>query len=112
MVSAPPPPLPAPTAPPLPFRFVGEFVLPTETQIFLARGDDTFQVNEGETISDEYRVESLKADEIVLLHLASGVHQTVRFTLSGQENIAQTAQAPIPSATPVAPALSVIRTNQ
>jgi hypothetical protein len=93
-------------------------VLPTETQIFLARGDDTFRVNEGETIGDEYRVESLKADEIVLLHLASGVRQTVQFTLSGRENeaitqnITQTAQAPIPPAAPVAPAASVIRTGR
>jgi hypothetical protein len=79
----PPPPAvasapPAPAPPPLPYRFAGEFVLPTETQAFLAKGDDVFQVREGETIDGDYRVESLKAGELVLLHLASGVRQTMR----------------------------------
>src|SRR5690348_4010760 len=53
-VSAPPQ---APVAPPLPFRLVGVFVLPTESRAFLARGDDVFQVREGGTIGGEYKVE-------------------------------------------------------
>jgi len=104
-----PPPLPAfvsappqvPVAPPLPYRFVGEIVLPTETWAFLARGDETFRVREGGTISGEYKVESMKADELVLLHLASGVHQTARLASPGGENPGtgpQTVQAPADSA--------------
>src|SRR6266571_822518 len=104
-----PPPLPAfvsaqpqgPVAPPLPYRFVGEIVLPTETWAFLARGDDVFRVREGGTIGGEYKVESVKADELVLLHLASGVHQTARLASSGGENpgtAPQTVQAPADSA--------------
>jgi len=104
-----PPPLPAfvsaqpqgPVAPPLPYRFVGEIVLPTETWAFLARGDDVFRVREGGTIGGEYKVESVKADELVLLHLASGVHQTARLASPGGENPGtgpQIAQAPADSA--------------
>jgi len=104
-----PPPLPAfvsappqgPVAPPLPYRFVGEIVLPTETWAFLARGDDVFRVREGGTIGGEYKVESVKADELVLLHLASGVHQTARLASPGGENPGtgpQTVQAPADSA--------------
>src|SRR6266581_3892624 len=104
-----PPPLPAfvsaqpqgPVAPPLPYRFVGEIVLPTETWAFLARGDDVFRVREGGTIGGEYKVESVKADELVLLHLASGVHQTARLASPGGENpgtAPQTVQAPADSA--------------
>src|SRR5712691_4741677 len=104
-----PPPLPAfvsappqgPVAPPLPYRFVGEIVLPTETWAFLARGDDVFRVREGGTIGGEYKVESVKADELVLLHLASGAHQTTRLASPGGENPgtgSQTVQAPADSA--------------
>jgi len=97
-VSAPPQ---VPVAPPLPYRFVGEIVLPTEAWAFLARGDETFRVREGGTISGEYKVESVKADELVLLHLASGVHQTARLASPGGENPGtgpQTVQAPADSA--------------
>ena len=90
-----------PVAPPLPYRFVGEIVLPTETWAFLARGDDVFRVREGGTIGGEYKVESVKADELVLLHLASGVHQTARLASPGGENPGtgpQTVQAPADSA--------------
>jgi len=81
-VSAPPQ---VPVAPPLPYRFVGEIVLPTETWAFLARGDAVFQVREGGTIGGEYKVESVKADELVLLHLASGVRQVARSASPGGE---------------------------
>jgi len=97
----PAPPAAAPVAPPLPYRFVGKIVLPTETWVFLARGDDTFRVREGGTIGGEYKVESVKADELVLLHLASGVHQTARLASPGGENPGtgpQIAQAPADSA--------------
>src|SRR6266705_6020793 len=90
-----------PVAPPLPYRFVGEIVLPTETWAFLARGDETFRVREGGTISGEYKVESVKADELVLLHLASGVHQTARLASPGGAipgTGPQTVQAPADSA--------------
>jgi hypothetical protein len=80
-VAAPPP---APIAPPLPYRYVGELVLPTGTQVFLARGDDTFRVSEGQTLDGEYRVESVKPGELVFVHLATGQQQTMRFSLPGE----------------------------
>src|SRR6266568_6903384 len=92
-------PPPAPVAPPLPY--VGEIVLPTESWACLARENDVFRVREGGTIGGEYKVESVKADELVLLHLASGVHQTARLASPGGENPGtgpQTVQAPADSA--------------
>ena len=81
--------------------YVGEIVLPTESWAFLARENDVFRVREGGTIGGEYKVESVKADELVLLHLASGVHQTARLASPGGENPGtdpQTVQAPADSA--------------
>lgn len=80
---------PAPVAPPLPYRYVGELVLPAGTQVFLARGDDTFRVSEGQTLDGEYRVESLKPGEMVFVHLATGQQQTMRFSLPGEDTDAQ-----------------------
>lgn len=109
-----PAPAPPPTAPPMPYRYVGELVLPTGTQVFLARGDDTFKVSEGETIDGEYRVVSLKPGEVVFLHLASGQQQTMRLNLPGEDSDAaaraivrssQPLAVPTASATPAAPPL-------
>jgi hypothetical protein len=101
---------PPPSAPPLPYRYVGELVLPTGTQVFLARGDDTFRVSEGQTLDGEYRVESLKPGEMVFVHLPSGQQQTMKFSLPGEgsEALVRSAGGPTapaaqrpPPATPV-----------
>jgi len=78
-----------PVAPPLPYRYVGELVLPTGTQVYLARGDDTFRVSEGQTLDAEYRIESVKPGEMVFVHLATGQQQTMRFSLPGEDTDAQ-----------------------
>jgi hypothetical protein len=81
---APPPPTVAPP-PPLPYRFAGEFRAPTGRQVFLARGDEIFTVQQGDTLDGEYKVESLKAGELVFLHLASGTRQSLQFGAPGEE---------------------------
>jgi hypothetical protein len=75
---------PRPVAPPLPYRYVGELVLPTGTEVFLARGDDTFRVSEGQTLDGEYRVQSLKPGEMVFVHLPSGQQQTMKLSVPGE----------------------------
>lgn len=95
---------PAPVvAPPLPYRFVGQFRTPDATQTFLAKGDDTFPIREGETLDGQYRVESVGANDLVLLHLASNTRQTLQFGLPGDDlknNAVQVAQAPAGRAAP------------
>jgi cohesin domain-containing protein len=109
-------PSPPPAAPPLPYRYVGELVLPNGTQVFLARGDDTFRVSEGQTLDGEYRVESVKPGEMVFVHLPTGQQQMMRFSLPGEDTDAQArailrsagapatarAAAPVPPPAPVA----------
>jgi hypothetical protein len=89
-----------PVAPPLPYRYVGELVLPTGTQVFLARGDDTFRVSEGQTLDGEYRVQSLKSGEMVFVHLATGQQQTMKFSLPGEGSDALVRAAGGPPASP------------
>src|SRR5262245_25025040 len=42
-------PPPAPVAPPLPFRFAGQFYRGSEAEVYLGKGEDIFPVKEGDT---------------------------------------------------------------
>src|SRR5579864_1181526 len=68
-----------PVVPPLPYRFAGQLYLNSGIQVFLARGDETIQVKEGDTIEDQYRVESIDTSRITLVHIASGTRQVMDF---------------------------------
>lgn len=81
-VAAPPPAPVAPSAPPLPYTFVG--LLETDGQqptAFVARGDTLLMVAAGDTLEDKtYRVDSLSADKLVLTYLPLGIAQTLLIT--------------------------------
>lgn len=66
-----------PVAPPNPYRFAGELRQPGATRRSLARGDDILEVKPGDVLDDGYRVDAVEGHEVVLLHLASGLRQTV-----------------------------------
>ncbi len=72
-------PPPAPVAPPLPFRFAGQYLLGAEMQVFLGKGDDVFPVKAGDTLEGQYNVESITDTEVTFVHLATGTRQTIEF---------------------------------
>jgi hypothetical protein len=79
---APPPvinlPPPAPTAPPLPFRFVG--VIEDKSgppAAFLAKGEALHIVRVGDVVENTYRVESFSPSRIVLTYLPLGQEQSL-----------------------------------
>lgn len=77
--AAPPPPPPAPTAPALPYAYLGRVEAPDEkTVVYLARGDRMVTATEGEVIDQIYRVESLGESEIVLTFMPLGQKQILR----------------------------------
>ena len=67
-------------APPNPYRFAGEVRQSGSARRFLVRGNDIFEVSEGDVLSDGYRVETVTENEIVLLHLGTGLRQTLAQT--------------------------------
>ena len=75
----PPPPPPAPTAPKLPFSFIGMVERGTAApQAYLAKGDALLIVSAGEVIDNNtYRVESLTPNAVVLTYLPLGIPQTL-----------------------------------
>jgi len=68
-----------PQAPPLPFTFVGLLEQgATRTQAFLAKGDALLVVAEGDMLdSNTYRVESVSAQQIVVMYLPLSTPQTI-----------------------------------
>jgi len=98
-VAAPPP--PAPVAPPLPFRFAGQFYRDSGTEFFVAKGEEIFPVKEGDTLDGEYKVEAVAASEVRFLHIPTGTRQTLQFSALKEEDV-------IPKAGPAgkAPALA------
>ena len=67
-------------APPNPYRFAGEVRQSGSARRFLVRGNDILEVSEGDVLSDGYRVETVTANEVVLLHLGTGLRQTLAQT--------------------------------
>lgn len=65
----PPPPPPPPSAPPLPFTYIGKSLQDGVWQIYLARGDRTYLVQDGETIDGTYRVDAIRPPVLTLTYL-------------------------------------------
>lgn len=70
----PPPPAPAPapappSAPPLPFTFIGKSLQDGVWEIYLARGERTHLVRENTVIDGMYRVDAIKPPVLTLTYL-------------------------------------------
>jgi Cohesin domain len=78
----------APTAPPLPFRFAGQFYRDSGTEVYLARGEEIFPVKEGDTLDGQYKVEAVTGSEVRFLHVPSGTAQTMQFSALKEQDVA------------------------
>jgi len=89
----PPPPLPVsaieaapalappPTAPPVPFRFVGLIEEKSaKPAAFIAKGDALFVVHVGDVVENTYRVESFDSAQVVVTYLPLQQRQTIEVT--------------------------------
>ena len=95
---------PDPVAPPLPFRFAGQFHRESGIEVYVARGEDIFPVKEGDILDGQYKVDSVRATEVSFVHLPSGERQTMQFSaLKEQELTAQGGPPP-----PRAPASAAV----
>ncbi|OJA87108.1 hypothetical protein [Burkholderia ubonensis] len=76
-------PLPAarpapPTAPPVPFTYVGELDAKADKpQVFLSNGDQLLIVSPGDVIDGQYRVDAVSASNVVLTYLPLNQTQVV-----------------------------------
>jgi hypothetical protein len=89
-------------APP-PFAYVGTVDQGSERYAVLtARDQSVLLVRAGETINNEYRVQSIAGERLLLVNLASGMVQVLALALPGSSGV-QAAQEPaiaLPSSAP------------
>ena len=68
---------PSPTAPPLPFTYMGKLMSDGDLAVFLVQGERNLIVHEGDTIDSLYRVERIAEGDITLLFLPLNQLQTM-----------------------------------
>ena len=64
----PPPPPPKPTAPPLPFQYLGHDVVDGDSRYFLARRDKYLTARIGDTLESQYRLEKAEGSRLVFVY--------------------------------------------
>jgi hypothetical protein len=80
--SAPPP---APTAPPLQFKYAGKAIVDNETWIFLSQAGENLIAKLGGKINDKYRLDSINDDAITMTYLPLNTKQilTINTKMAG-----------------------------
>lgn len=76
-VASAPLPVAAPSAPPLPFQFIGKLDDRNDVQVFLQNGEKLYVVRSGDVIDDTYRIEGISATEMNLVYLPLHLSQTL-----------------------------------
>ena len=79
-----------PTAPPLPFRYLGKMIEDGELAVFLARGDESFSLkaeaatpgkkqpkSRGQKLDEEYRVDKVTENRVTFTYLPLKIQQTL-----------------------------------
>jgi len=77
-----PPPVPkirpTPSAPPLPFIFIGKMKEGDRATVFLEKQNRIYLVHEGDAIDGNYRVDTIKAPLMTLTYLPLDIKQTLQ----------------------------------
>jgi hypothetical protein len=68
---------PKPTAPPLPYSYVGQMEGKEGFLVFLARGNDLLSVKPGEQLGTDYRLETVSPEQITFVYIPLGERQTL-----------------------------------
>jgi len=66
-----------PTAPPLPFQFVGRLDDRSDLQVFLQNGEKIYVVRKGDVIDETWRIEGISEMELSLVYLPLHLSQTL-----------------------------------
>lgn len=68
---------PAPVAPPLPFVYLARIIDGDQTKLFVARGDEPYLVEPGQTIAGQYKIERVAADAVTFIYLPLRTRQVL-----------------------------------
>jgi len=67
----------APTAPPLPFQYLGKFVDGDKTTVYVIRGGEHYSVEAGQTIEKQYRIDRITDTAVTFTYLPLGTRQVL-----------------------------------
>ena len=67
----------APSAPPMPFQFVGRLDDRTDLQVFLQNGEKIYVVRKGDVIDETWRIEGISDVELSFVYLPLHLSQTL-----------------------------------
>ncbi|NOT15744.1 MAG: hypothetical protein HOP21_09270 [Methylotenera sp.] len=67
-----------PTAPPVPYNFVGKMVENGQTKGFIQQGETLLTVKQGEVLDAQYKVVSIENEGVSILYLPLNTPQTIR----------------------------------
>lgn len=70
-------PPPAPTAPPLQFKYYGKAIADNETWVFLSQAGENHITKIGEKINTQYRLDSINDSTITVTYLPLNIKQTL-----------------------------------
>ena len=70
-------PPPAPTPPPLQFKYIGKAIEGNKTWVFLAQNDENFIARIGEKIDEQYRLDTINDESVTLTYLPLNAKQTL-----------------------------------
>ncbi|WP_295623702.1 hypothetical protein [uncultured Nitrosomonas sp.] len=68
---------PAPTAPPLQFKYAGKAIADNETWVFLSQSGENLITKIGAKINDTYRLDSVNDNAITMTYLPLNIKQTL-----------------------------------
>lgn len=68
---------PPPSAPPLPFTYLGRFVDGEKMEVFIALGEEHYTAEKGKTIDGKYKVEKVTATAVTFVYLPLGTRQSL-----------------------------------
>lgn len=64
-----------PSAPPLPFAYLGRLETGDARQVFVTQGERNLILHEGDTLDSTYRVEKFSESGVTFLHMPTGIRQ-------------------------------------
>jgi hypothetical protein len=70
------------SVPPLPFTYLGQVLDGGKLAVFLAQGNEHYSVQAGQKIGEQYRVERIRDDAVVLTYLPLGLQQVLTIPVS------------------------------
>jgi len=73
-----PPVIPAPTAPPIPFKYIGKIYGDNEYQVFIGFNNKNLIVKEGEVIQQTYKIEKISPPVMTFTYIPMSILQSMQ----------------------------------